>query len=89
MASFQTNLTTEQILTQLDSLRLAYLNGVVEVRFSDGKTQRYDSLDAILRAIEAGEDWLRQMTGQQGSRCTFAQHKRGDGPTGPTCLDEW
>lgn len=89
MASFQTNLTPAQVLAQVDALRLAYLSGSLEVRFSDGKSMRYQSTEQMLTAIQNGEDWLRQMSGQQGSRCTFAEHKRGDGPTGPTCFDTW
>lgn len=84
MASFQTNLTVQQVQAAVDALRLAYLSGTVEVRFSDGKSQRFDSLDKIRVAIQDGEDWIRQMSGQgTGNSVSFAQHKRGDGPCGP------
>lgn len=84
MASFQTNLTQSQIQSALDNLRLAYLSGTLEVRFSDGKSQRFQSSADMLKAIQAGEDWLRQISGVTDTRCTFAQHKRGDGPDGPS-----
>lgn len=84
MASFLTGLTTTQVQTSLDQLRLAYLSGVLEIRFADGKTQRYQSSTEMLKAIQTAEDWLRQMNGQgSGSSVSFAQHKRGDGPSGP------
>lgn len=89
MGGLQTNLTADQILAQLDALRLAFLSGTLEVRFSDGKTMRYNSTADILKAIQTGEDWLRQLGSQQSSHCTLAQHKRGDGPTGPTLFDRW
>lgn len=94
MSSFQTNLTPDQVLAQLDTLRMAYLSGNLEVRFSDGKSMRYQSTQQILIAIQTGEDWLRQMGGQQPTRVTFAQHKRGDGPCGPSgddgcCDNNW
>jgi hypothetical protein len=82
--SIQTNLTADQILSQLDALRLAYLSGTLEVRFSDGKAQRFQSTGDILKAIQTGEDWLRTMNGTTESRVGLAQHKRGDGPSGPS-----
>ena len=84
MPSFDTNLTTDQVKAAIDALRLAYLSGTLEVRFADGKSQRYQSASDMLKAIQTGEDWLKQMSGQgNGSSVSFAQHKRGDGPSGP------
>jgi hypothetical protein len=84
MASFLTNLSSAQVQAKLDELRLAYISGVLEIRFADGKTQRYQSSADMLKAIQTTEDWLRQMNGQGGgSSVSFAQHKRGDGPSGP------
>jgi hypothetical protein len=86
--SLQTNLTTAQIMATLDTLRLAYLSGTLEVRFSDGRSQTFQSAKNILQAISTGEDWLRELGGTPDTRCTFAQHKRGDGPDGPS-LEWW
>lgn len=88
--SIQTNLTQAQVLSALDSLRLAMLSGTLEVRFSDGKAQRFNSTKDILTAITAGEDLLREMGGQSETRCSFGQTKRGDGPQGAGRLfDTW
>jgi hypothetical protein len=46
-------------------------------------------MDELLKAIAATEEELRKATGGTGSRVRFAQHKRGDGPTGPTLYDRW
>jgi hypothetical protein len=81
--SFQTNLTQAQVLGNLDALRLAALSGVLKVTFSDGKSQEFQSTQALKAAIAMGEDWLNQMGGQSEVRCSFGQTKRGDGPGGP------
>ena len=81
--SIQTNLTTDQVKANLDQLRLAMLSGTLEVQFSDGKRQRFQSTGDILKAIAAGEEMLRDIAGQTESRVSYAQHKRGDGPGGP------
>ncbi len=82
-------LSTTELQQRIDDLKRAYLSGVLEIRFSDGKSQRFQSMADMLKAIQAGEDWLQQATGQTGVRCSFAQHKRGDGPAGPTPLSDW
>jgi len=81
-------LTVDQLQASVDALKLAYLSGTLEVRFSDGKSQRFQNGADVLKAIEAGEDWIRQASGGTDVRVAFAQHKRGDGPTGP-CLREF
>jgi hypothetical protein len=83
MSFIDTNLTREQILAALDKLRLAYLSGDLEVHF-ENRSRRFQSASEILKAIQAGEDWLRSMSGAPEVRVSFAQHKRGDGPTGPS-----
>jgi hypothetical protein len=50
---------------------------------------QYRDMDELLKAIAATEEELRKATGGAGSRVRFAQHKRGDGPTGPTLYDRW
>ena len=53
----------------------------------DGREVRYRSMDQLLMAIAATEEELRKASGGPGSRVRFAQHQRGDGPTGPMLLD--
>ena len=90
MASIPTNLTALQVQSAVDALRLAYLAQTLTVRFTDGRMVTYQSSDAMLKAIQTGEDWIRSMSGQGATRVAFAQHKRGDGPDGPGRLfDEW
>jgi hypothetical protein len=88
--AIQTNLTQAQVQSALDALRLAMLSGTLKVQFADGKSQEYQSTAALLNAITAGEDLLREMGGQSETRCSFGQTKRGDGPQGAGRLfDTW
>jgi hypothetical protein len=81
--------TVQQIQADLDTLNAAKANPVELVRFPDGREVRYRDMDQLLKAIAATEEELRKATGGTGSRVRFAQHKRGDGPTGPTFYDRW
>jgi hypothetical protein len=81
-------LTADELQQRVDDLKRAYLSGTLRVRFADGKEQQFQSAADMLKAIQTGEDWIRQASNQTDSRCTFAQHKRGDGPTGPTSLSD-
>lgn len=85
----QTNLTQAQVLAKLDALRLAMLEGTLEIRFADGKAQRFNSTSEMKLAISAGEDLLREMSGTPETRCAFGQTKRGDGPQGGRGFDRW
>jgi hypothetical protein len=88
--AIQTNLTQAQVQSALDALRLAMLSGTLKVTFADGKSQEFQNTEAILKAIAAGEDLLREMGGQSETRCAFGQTKRGDGPQGAGRLfDTW
>jgi hypothetical protein len=46
-------------------------------------------VDELLKAKAAIEEDIWKTSGQTGSRVRFAQHQRGDGPTGPTLIDRW
>jgi len=81
--------TVEQTQADLDTLNAAKSNPVELVRFPDGREVRYRSTDELLKAIAATEEELRKAQGGSGGRVRFAQHKRGDGPTGPTLYDRW
>jgi hypothetical protein len=78
------DLTTDELRDRVADLKRAYLSGVLEVRFSDGKSQRFQNMGDMLKAIQTGEDWIGQAAGQNTNRVSFAQHKRGDGPSGPS-----
>ena len=81
--------SVEQIQADLDTLNAAKSNPLALVRFPDGREVRYRSTDDLLKAIAATEEELRKASGGTSGRVRFAQHKRGDGPTGPTLFDWW
>ena len=79
----------DQIQADLDTLNAAKARPEKVVQFPDGRRVQYRDMDELLKAIAATEEELRKATGGTGSRVRFAQHKRGDGPTGPTLYDWW
>jgi hypothetical protein len=79
----------DQIQADLDALNAAKARPEKVVQFPDGRRVQYRDMDELLKAIAATEEELRKATGGTGSRVRFAQHKRGDGPTGPTLYDWW
>ena len=81
--------TVQQIQADLDTLNAAKARPEKLVQFPDGRRVEYRDMDELLKAIAATEEELRKATGGTGSRVRFAQHKRGDGPTGPTLDDRW
>jgi hypothetical protein len=81
--------TVQQIQSDLDALNAAKANPIKEAHFPDGRRVQYRDMGDLLKAIAATEEELRQVSGRSGSRVRFAQHKRGDGPTGPTLSDRW
>jgi hypothetical protein len=81
--------TIDQIQADLDTLNAAKARPEKLVQFPDGRRVQYRDMDELLKAIAATEEELRKASGGTGSRVRFAQHKRGDGPTGPTLYDRW
>jgi len=79
----------DQIQADLDTLNAAKARPEKVVQFPDGRRVQYRDMDELLKAIAATEEELRKATGGTGGRVRFAQHKRGDGPTGPTLYDWW
>jgi hypothetical protein len=79
-------LTVQQLQSNLDAVNQALGNPTLKVRFPDGREVTYRSVRKAKAEIE--ED-IRRASGQTGSRVRFAQHQRGDGPTGPTLDDRW
>ena len=79
----------QQIQADLDTLNAAKARPEKLVQFPDGRRVQYRDMDELLKAIAATEEELRKASGGTGGRVRFAQHKRGDGPTGPTLSDRW
>ena len=82
-------LTIQQLQANLDAVNQALGNPTLRVRFPDGREVTYRSVDELRKAKAEIEEDIREASGQTGSRVRFAQHKRGDGPTGPTLIDWW
>ena len=82
-------LTIQQLQANLDAVNQALWNPTLKARFPDGREVTYRSVDDLRKAKAGIEEDIRQASGQPGSRVTLAQHKRGDGPTGPGLDDRW
>jgi len=82
-------LTIQQLQSNLDAVNSALGNPTLRVRFPDGREVTYRSVDELRKAKAEIEEDIRQASGQTGSRVTLAQHKRGDGPSGPALYDRW
>ena len=81
--------TVQQIQDDLDTLNAAKARPEKLVQLPDGRRVQYRDMDELLKAIAATEEELRKASGGTSGRVRFAQHKRGDGPTGPTQYDWW
>ena len=81
--------SVDQIQADLDTLNAAKARPEKVVQFPDGRRVQYRDMDELLKAIAATEEELRKASGGTASRVRFAQHKRGDGPTGPSLYDRW
>ena len=82
-------LKLQQLQANLDAINQALGNPTLKARFPDGREVTYRSVDELRKAKAEIEEDIRELSGQTGSRVRFAQHKRGDGPTGPTLYDRW
>jgi hypothetical protein len=82
-------LTVPQLQSNLDAINQALGNPTLKVRFPDGREVTYRSVDELRKAKAEIEEDIRQASGKSGSRTTLAQHKRGDGPGGPSLYDRW
>ena len=82
-------LTLAQLQANLDAVNSAIGDPTLRVRFPDGREGTYRTIDELRKAKAEIEEDIREMSGGPGSRVRLAQHKRGDGPTGPTQFDRW
>jgi hypothetical protein len=82
-------LTLAQLQANLDAVNTAIGDPTLTVRYSDGRSVTYRSIEDLRKAKAEIEEDIRELSGGSGSRVRLAQHRRGDGPTGPTLTDWW
>jgi hypothetical protein len=82
-------LTLAQLQAKLDAITTAIGDPTLRARFPDGREVQYRSIDELRKAKAEIEEDMRELSGASGSRVRLAQHKRGDGPSGPTLYDRW
>ena len=81
--------TLEQLQARLDAINQAIGDPVWRSRSPDGREVTGRTIDELRKAKAEIEEDIREMSGGTGSRVRLAQHKRGDGPIGPTLYDRW
>jgi len=74
--------TIDQLTTQRDAL-MAQLSAPSTIRHSDGRQITNRSVDEIRKALAAINEQIDALS-NSASRVSVAQHKRGDGPFGPS-----
>ena len=82
-------LTLVQLQANLDAINTAIGDPTLRVRFPDGREVQYRSIDELRKAKAEIEEDIREMSGATGGRVRLAQHKRGDGPSGPSMYERW
>lgn len=82
-------LTLAQLQANLDAINAAIGDPNWKARLADGRELTYRTIDELRKAKAEIEEDIREMSGARGGRVRLAQHKRGDGPIGPTLLDRW
>jgi hypothetical protein len=82
-------LTLVQLQANLDAINTAIGDPTLRVRFPDGREVQGRSIDELRKAKAEIEEDIREMSGATGGRVRLAQHKRGDGPSGPSLYDRW
>lgn len=83
-------LTVQQLQASLDALVTALGSPTLSCRFADGRMVTYRSIAEIKAAISEITNQIEAVSGGARSRVGFAQHKRGDGPGGPSSrCDRW
>jgi hypothetical protein len=65
------------------TLKRAYYSGVQEIQFSDGRRIKRPGAEEFRKMIADLEDDIRQANGGNTGSTSLAQHRRGDGPSGP------
>ena len=78
-----------QFQANLDAINTAIGDPTLRVRFPDGREVQYRTIDELRKAKAEIEEDIREMSGATGGRVRLAQHKRGDGPSGPSMYERW
>jgi hypothetical protein len=81
--------TLAQLQAQLDAINAQIGDPTYRARSSDGHDVTYRTIDELRKAKAEIEEDMRELSGGSGTRVRLAQHRRGDGPTGPTLIDWW
>ena len=85
-----TNLTLAQLVQSRDALIQALGSPTLSAHMPAGGTVTFKSAKDIREAIAAIEDQIRTLQGSgMGSKSSFAQTRRGDGPRGPGLPWSW
>jgi len=79
--------SVQQIQSDIDTMHGSLGRPEKLVVFPDGRRVEYHDTDEKLKAIAGLEEELRKAQGGSGGRVRFAQHKRGDGPSGPALTE--
>jgi hypothetical protein len=82
-------LTLAQLQANLDAINQAIGDPTWRSRGADGREVQGRTIDELRKAKAEIEEDIREMSGGSGGRVRLAQHKRGDGPSGPTLNDRW
>jgi hypothetical protein len=82
-------LTLAQLQANLDAINQAIGDPTWKARMSDGREVTGRTIDELRKAKAEIEEDIREMSGATGGRVRLAQHKRGDGPSGPSLYDRW
>jgi hypothetical protein len=72
-----------QLQALRDAIVLAIGNPTLRARTADGKEVQYRSIGEAKTALGIIDDEIRKAGGASTPSVSLAQHKRGDGPSGP------
>jgi hypothetical protein len=82
MSTQPTSLTLAQLQQLQTATIMALGSGVLRAEFG-GRKVEYRSVADAKQALEVLSDLILTASGRTETRVGLAQHKRGDGPTGP------
>jgi len=82
-------LTLAQLQANLDAINAAIGDPNWKSRSPEGAELTSRTIDELRKAKAEIEEDIRELSGAGGSRVRLAQHRRGDGPIGPTLIDWW
>lgn len=77
-------LPVDQLQALRDSLVQQLGSAVEAARKADGSSVNFRPIPDLVKAIEAMDEEILKAQGGSSSMSKLAQHKRGDGPPGPS-----